>query len=135
MAIVIPNKLWVKPFGAPDSAYVELTPYIMFNGLKWSRNDVEASDAGRTQDGYMHRHRVGIKIRLDASCKPLLADDMATVLQAVLPVTLTVRYFDPMYGGYRVANMYSNNITSDFLKMNTDGTQYWQNLQFPLIEL
>ena len=135
MAITIPNKLWVKPKGYGDGSYVELTPYIAFSGLKWSRNDVEAADAGRTQDSIMHRNRVGIKCRLDATCTPLYADQMKVVLQAILPEKLTVKYFDPTIGNYRVADMYSNNITANFLKMNTDGTQYWEALQFPLIEL
>ena len=135
MAITIPNKLWVKPKGAGDGSYVELTPYIAFGGLKWSRNDVESADSGRTQDSIMHRGRVGIKCRLDATCTPLYADQMKIVLRAILPQDLTVRFFDPQEGGYRVADMYSNNITASFVKMNIDGTQYWEALQFPLIEL
>lgn len=133
--ITIPNKLWVKPLHADDSNYVELTRYIKLGGVKWSRNDVEASTAGRTQDGYMHRARVAIKIRLDISCTPLYAEDMKVVLQAIKPVRLTVKYFDPQEGEYVEKDMYSNNLGAQFLKMNTDGTSYWEGLDFPLIEL
>ena len=137
--ITIPNKLWVAPWGT--DSFVELTPYIAFEGLQWSLNGVEASDSGRTQDSIMHITRVGAKVRLDVTCTPLNADNMKTVLQAVIDrnnirskVWLRVRYFDPWYGAYHEAKMYTNNISSKFLKMNKDGTSYWQSLQFPLIE-
>lgn len=135
MAITIPNKLWVKTYGLSDDYYVELTSCIKFNGIKWSRNDIDASTAGRdTQDGLMHRARVAIKARLDVECIPLDATLMAYVLQAIEPQWLTVKFFDPNRGAYREATMYSNNVSATFLKYNTDGTSYWEGLTFPLIE-
>lgn len=138
MAITIPNKLWIAPWGKtwPDAAFKELTPYIAFEGLQWSVQGVEAHNSGRTQDSNMHINRVGIKVRLDVNCTPLSADNMKTVLQTIKlsQVWLAVRYYDPQEGAYRVAKMYTNNISSKFLKMNKDGTSYWQGLQFPLIE-
>ena len=133
MAITIPNKLWVKPHGS--GTYKELTQYIAFSGIKWSRNDIDASDAGRdTYDGLLHRSRVAVKARLDVNCIPLKADAMADVLQAIYPEWLDVKFFDPQQGGYREAVMYSNNVNAQFLMMNKDGTSYWQGLSFPLIE-
>lgn len=135
MAITIPNKIWVKTYGASDNDYVELTSYIALGGVKWSRNDIDASTAGRdTQDGLMHRARVAIKARLDINCVPLKAEQMAYVLQAIRPQWLSVKFFDPQEGNYRVATMYSNNVNATFLKYNTDGTSYWEGLTFPLIE-
>ena len=133
MAITIPNKLWVKPWGS-NANYTELTPYLALGGLSWSRNDVDASSAGRTQDSKMHRARLGVKARLDANCTPLYAEDMSLVLTAILPEWLSVKFFDPQIGNYREAKMYSNNVKATFLKMNADGTSYWESLTFPLIE-
>ena len=139
MAINIPVSVKVRDWAynaRPDSGtykYTDLTPYIALGGLKWSRNDVEASDAGRTQDGIMHRARVGIKIRLDCHCRPLLLEEAKTVLAAINPVWLQVQYLDPQDGAVRTAKMYSNNIPATFLFMR-NGTNYWEGIDFPLIE-
>ena len=119
--------------------YTDLTDYIALGGLKWSRQDVEHSSAGRdTQDGLMHRARVGIKIRLDCKCRPLLLHEANTVLQAIKPVWLDVVYLDPQEGAIRggvnsPVQMYSNNIPATFLFMRNN-TNYWEGIEFPLIE-
>ena len=138
----------VRTWGS-SGAFTDLTPYIALGGLKWSRNDVEASEAGRTQDGIMHRSRVGLKVRLDCKCRPILISEAKTVLTAINPVWLEVKYLDPRYStadytgqttvpyidssGYRHAKMYSNNIPATFLFMR-DNTSYWEGIEFPLIE-
>lgn len=76
-----PYSIKVRAWGS-SATYTDLTPYLAYGGLKWSRNDIDASDAGRdTQDGLMHRARVAIKVRLDCTCKPLEQTDVTTVLQ------------------------------------------------------
>lgn len=119
--------------GEDQTPYKDLTPYIALGGLKWSRNDVEASSAGRTQDGIMHRARVGLKVRLDCKCRPLLLHEAQYVLDAIRPVWLQVKYLDPQDGAIRTAKMYSNNIPATFLFMR-GGTNYWEGIDFPLIE-
>ena len=151
MPITIPVAVQVRTWGS-TGAFTDLTPYIKLGGLKWSRNDVEHSSAGRgTQDGLMHRARVGIKVRLDCSSKPLLTDEARTLLRAIEPEWLEVKYLDPRYStadyvsgqttvpyvdssGYRHAKMYSNNIPATFLFMNINGTSYWEGVDFPFIE-
>ena len=117
-----------------QAPYTNLTPYIALGGLKRSRNDVEASDAGRTQDGKMHRHRVSIKIRLDCTCRPMTTDETHILLPAIEPVWLQVRYLDPSTGALRTMKAYSNNIPASFLFMRPDGESYWEGIEFPLIE-
>lgn len=125
--------LRVRPWGS-SSAYTDLTPYIAFQGLKWSRNDVEASTSGRgTQDGLMHRARVSIKIRLDVSCVPMTAESAQTVLQAIKPMWLQVQYYDPQEGSVQTKKMYSNNIPASFCILKGT-TMYWMGIEFPLIE-
>ena len=124
--------LQVREYGS-SGAYTDLTPYLAFGGLKWSRNDVDASDAGRDQSGLMHRARVGLKIRLDGTCRPLLQEEATIVLQAIKPEWLQVRYFDLQEGAIVTKKMYSNNIPATFLlQRGTD--QYWEGIAFPLIE-
>lgn len=112
----------------------DVTGYIAYQGLKWSRNDVDSPDAGRTLDGVMHRGRVGTKIRLDITCKPLTSAEASIVLNAILPEYVTVVYNDPMYG-LVTKSMYSNNNPATYCIMKPDGTEYWQGIEFPLIEV
>lgn len=114
--------------------YVDITEYIAFGGLKWSRNDVDSPDTGRTLDGIMHRGRVSTKIRLDITCHPLKANELAIVLNLILPEYIYVRYDDPMYGNV-VKYMYSNNNPASYCILKPDGTEYWSDITFPLIEV
>lgn len=117
-----------------QAPYTDLTPYLALEGIKWSRNDIDASDAGRDQTGLMHRARVAIKIRLDCTCRPLTKTEATAVLTALLPEWLEVVYSDPQTGTDRTeVKMYSNNIPSEY-KMEIGGTQYWVGITFPLIE-
>ena len=125
--------LRVRQWGSAG-AYTDLSPYIAYGGLKWGRNDIDASDAGRdTQDGLMHRARVAIKIRLDVTCRPLKEDELTTVLQAILPQWLQVQYFDPQDGTTVTKKMYSNNIPASFL-IRHGSTNWWTGVTYPLIE-
>jgi len=114
---------------------VDMTPYIAAqNGIKWSRNDLESPSAGRTLDGLMHRGRVGIKIRMDITCRPLTASELHVVQNALYPEYLSVTYSDPLAGGIVTKTMYTNNIPAGFLMRKTDGTEWWSGVTFPLIE-
>lgn len=111
----------------------DMTPYIAYGGLKWSRNDVDSPNTGRDMGGLMHRGRVGTKIRLDVTCRLLKSDEVSIVLNTILPQYVTVTYDDPMYG--RVTKtMYSNNNPAVFQMRKSNGDEYWSGITFPLIE-
>lgn len=112
---------------------VDIVPFIAEKGIKWTRSDIEAPNTGRTLDGTMQRGRVASKIRLDITCKPLSASDLATVMNAIYPVFVTVRYSDPLYGT-RIVTMYSNNTPASYLMQRPNGEEYWSGITFPLIE-
>jgi hypothetical protein len=107
-----------------------MLPYIAQKGIKWTRNDLDGSNAGRTMDGTMHRERVTTKIRMDITCMPLRSEDAAVVLNAIYPEYVEVEYTDPMYG-HVIKTMYSNNIPATYLDTKTD---YWEGIAFALIE-
>ena len=112
----------------------DLTPYIAFKGVKWTRNDVDSPDTGRTLDAVMHRGRVASKIRLDISCKPLTDSEASTVLNAIYPEYVTVQYTDPQAGGLVTRTMYSNNNPASYL-LNREGEEdLWDGITFPLVE-
>ena len=116
------------------SSYVDITKYIAWGGLKWTLSDVEASDAGRTADAVMHRNRVAQKVRLDVTCRDLTTAEASTILQLIDPEYLTVRYTDPRQGGLVEKTMYSNNRPAVYARIDSDGTEWWSGINFPLIE-
>ena len=112
---------------------IDITPYIAYGGLKWSRNDIDAPNTGRAMNGLMYRGRVATKIRLDVTCKLLKGDELRTVLNLILPEYVTVTYDDPMLGT-GTKTMYSNNNPAVYQIKKPDGTEYWSGVTVPLIE-
>lgn len=112
----------------------DITPYIAHQGVKWSRNDVDGPNAGRTLSGLMVRDRVATKIRLDITCRPLKTDEIHILLNLLLPEFVQVTYNDPMYGTV-TKTMYANNNPAQFLFARTGyETEYWTGITFPLVE-
>lgn len=112
---------------------VDMTPFVAYGGFKWQRYDVDDPNTGRSLDGLMYRGRVATKIRLDITCKPLIAEDLHTVLNLILPEYVTVVYDDPMYGR-TTKTMYSNNNPASYLIKKPSGLEYWSGITFPLVE-
>lgn len=112
---------------------VDFMPFIAKRGVKWQRNDIDASNSGRTMDGQMQRGRVATKIRLDITCRPLTATEAMTVLKTILPEFVTVDYYDPMSGFRYNVTMYSNNNPASFL-IEKEDDDWWDGITFPLIE-
>ena len=110
-----------------------ILPYIAYKGIKWSRNDIDGPDAGRTMDGEMQRMRVATKIRLDITCKPLTTAEASVVLNAILPEYVTVVYDDPMAGTTVTKTMYANNNPANFL-LHRQSDDLWEGITFPLVE-
>lgn len=117
-----------------QTGYEDITDYIAFGGLKWSRNDVDGPNAGRALNGTMIRDRVATKIRLDVTCRPLKLTELNKLLNLIYPVTITVRYNDPQ-SGLLTKTMYSNNNPASYCMLKPDGTEWWNGVTFPLIEV
>lgn len=112
----------------------DITPYIAFQGVKWTREDVDGEGAGRTLDGNLRRDRVATKIRLDITCRPLTTTEASIVLSAIMPEWVSVEYTDPQIGGIVTKTMYANNNPASYCILRNDGTEYWNGITFPLIE-
>lgn len=112
---------------------VDFMPFIAKQGVKWQRNDIDAPNSGRTMDGMMQRGRVATKIRLDITCRPLMAEEAMLVLNTILPEYVTVDYYDPMSGERYGVTMYSNNNPASFL-IEKPEDDWWSGITFPLIE-
>jgi len=114
--------------------WVDITPYIALEGLKYSRNDVDGATAGRTQDGTMVRDRVASKVRWDVTCRALYGDELAIVLHLIKPEFFTLRYTDPETNSTATGSFYSNNVPAQFKLKRANGDELWVGLTFPVVE-
>ena len=112
---------------------VDITQYILSDGLEWQRNDLDGPNAGRTLAGTMIRDRVAIKATWNVKCRPLTGTQLATILQLVRPEFVSVTYTDPETNTDVTKSMYSNNVPAT-LRQFVGGENYWTGLSFPLIE-
>jgi len=113
---------------------LDITPYIAYQGLKYTRNDVDGSNAGRTLSGLLIRDRVAIKDKWTVTCRPLTTAEMVVIMSAIEPEFITCTYTSPRTGTQVTKTMYSNNVPAQYLMLKEDGTEYWAGISFPLVE-
>lgn len=111
----------------------DITKYIAYNGLKWSRNDVDDPDTGRDLSGFMRRGRITTKIRMDITCRLLTVEEARMLLNLIQPEYVTVVYDDFMQGR-RTGVFYANNNSTAYQIRKPDGTEYLSDFTFPLVE-
>ena len=112
---------------------IDITRLIKQKGLKYSRNDIDSANAGRTLAGTMNRGRVTSKVKIEITCVPLKQEQSQALLNLIFPEYVTVHYFDPRMGERRV-QFYSNNVPITFNSQATDGAYLWDEMSFPLVE-
>lgn len=111
----------------------DIMPLIAYKGIKWTRNDIDAAKAGRTLSGLMYRGRVTMKVKLNITCRSLSSTEVNMLFNLIYPEYVTVEYVDPLYGE-RMAQFYSNNVPGTFCLLKPDGTGWWDDISFPLVE-
>ena len=114
-------------------SWFDITPFIAWQGLTFSRNDVDSPNAGRDMSGYMHRGRVAIKEKMTVKTIPLKRDQCNRIYELLYPETIYVRVNPhPENDGEKTMYMYSNNVSTQFVS-NIGGVEM-KTLSFPLIE-
>lgn len=117
------------------STWVNITPYIAYQGITFSRNDVEAPDAGRTLDGIMRRGRISYKERMDITTVPLKNSAVKTLQTLLEPETISVKVNPyPMTNASKTMTMYSNDVKTTYTIHRSDGTDLF-TMSFPLVEV
>ena len=74
---------------------------------EWTINDVSSADAGRTEDGKMHKLRIGRKRKLILEWQNVKTADVNAVLVAFTPEYVDVNCLDPLTNGYATRTFYS----------------------------
>lgn len=90
-----------SPIEKVDNAYIP-TPCE----YQWSVQDISQSDAGRTEDGKMHKKKIGEKVKLQLKWNYIKTADVSAILQAFRPEYFTVKYLDAMEGLYLTKTFY-----------------------------
>lgn len=124
----------VEIYDYSSGSWVNITPWIKYQGLTFSRNDVDAPDAGRDMSGYMHRGRVASKEKMNISTVQLTRAQSARLQSLLFPETILVRVNPyPRTNSSQIFYMYSNNVNTQYVIHRENGEDL-QELSFPLIE-
>lgn len=116
------------------SSWVNITPWIAWQGLTFSRNDIDDPNTGRDMTGTMHRGRVAVKEKMNVQTIPLSQGNISTLYQLVLPQSFQVRVNPyPETNASKTMTMYSNNFSTSFVIHKPNGDL--QTAKFPLIEI
>ena len=117
-----------------SGSWVDITPYIAWQGLTFSRNDIDGPDAGRTMNGTMQRFRVNTKEKMQINTIPLTKAQSARIQSLIFPESFTVRVTPyPRTNAAKTMTMYSNNVSTSYLIHKRNGEDLC-TLSFPLIE-
>ena len=113
----------------------DITPFIHFEGLKYTTFDLDSEETTRTLDGNLRRSRVATKVRWDVPCKRLRTKEVEEILRLLKPEWVQLRASDPLFG-LRVGTFYSNNnsISMKITSKTSEEDELWEGLTFPLIE-
>jgi hypothetical protein len=115
--------------------WIDITPYIAWKGLTFSRNDVDAPDAGRDMSGLMHRGRVSVKEKMNIQTVTMTKAQSAALQTLLYPESIQVRVNPyPRTNASYTMTMYTNNVKTTHVVTTQSGDEL-QSLSFPLIEL
>ena len=124
----------VEIYDNSTSTWFDITPWIGFQGLTFSRNDVDSSNAGRDMSGYMHRGRVAVKEKMNVQTIQLTRAQSSKLQSLLYPATISVRVNPyPRTNASHVMSMYSNNVKITYTIHCVNGDDL-ESLTFPLIE-
>ena len=71
-----------------------------------SYQDVSDADAGRTEDGLMHKNMIATKVKIQLGWNYLKDAEIAAILQAFSPEYFQVKYKDPMTASFQTKTFY-----------------------------
>ena len=125
----------VEIYDYTNSSWFDITPWIAWQGLTFSINEIDGPSAGRNMAGLMVRDRVGIKEKMNISTIQLTRAQMAKLQSLLSPVSFSVRVTPyPVTNAAAVFEMYTNNIQSTYVIHRSNGEDL-QSVKFPLIEM
>lgn len=109
------------------------------SSYQYDLQDVSESDAGRTEDGKMHKKRIGQVCKISMAWNSVTTDTVSTLLKLFQPEYLYVNYLDAYTGTYRTDYFYVGDRAAP-MYTNTGTTSstvkgLWSNVAFNLIRV
>lgn len=91
--------------------------------------DISASDAGRTEAGFMEKMRIGTEIKIAVSWEEVRYDDCQAILKAFEPEYINVTFLNAR-GGFSTREFY---VGDRSISLKNPKVKKWSNLSFNLI--
>jgi hypothetical protein len=111
----------------------DFSSFISSGGIKWTRNDIDASKSGRDKSGTMRRKRIATKRKLSFTCRPLKHAEMKALNAALDAETVSITYLDPITD-ITTKTFYGSSVEGATL-ISQSGETVWTGASFNLIEV
>lgn len=96
----------------------------------WKLSDVSSADAGRTEDGKMHKMRLAQKVHLELEWQNIVDSAARTILTAFNPEYINVTYYDYKADSFLTKRFY----VGDRQVTSYNRTLGYSTLSFNIIE-
>lgn len=103
------------------------------SSLSWGKQDISASDAGRTDDTIMHKNKVGEKRTLDLSWSGPTPEEASAILKAFAPEYVSVLYWDVENCRMETRTFYTGDKKAP-VKIWTVNNKRYESVSFNIIE-
>lgn len=101
------------------------------SAYEWTQEDLSNSDAGRTEDGLMHKNFIRTADKISLSWAYLTTAEVKTILNLFSPEYIEVEHLNPKTGGYVTKTFYVGNRSVPLYNAELDR---WTNVSFGIIE-
>lgn len=99
--------------------------------FEYKLSDVSAADAGRTEDGKMHKMRIAQKVHIELEWQYVTTAQASTILTAFNPEYISVKYLDPKANGEVTKTFYVGDRSAPAYNTRLG---LWENISFNIIE-
>lgn len=125
----------IEIYDNSNNSWFNITPWIAWQGLSFSRNDVDGPNSGRDMSGTFRRDRVAVKEKINIQTIQLTSAQIAKLQTLLYPAVINVRVTPyTTTNSAAVFAMYSNNVKSSYVIHRANGEDL-QSVSFPLIEI
>lgn len=101
------------------------------SAYQYSLSDLSDSAAGRTEDTYMHKNKIGQKVKLSLEWKNITIAECSAILKAFNPEYIKVEYLDAMSGEYETKTFYVGDRSAPMYNCEKG---LWSNVSFNITE-
>lgn len=98
---------------------------------KWEQIDVSASDAGRTEDGLMHKKKIRTVDGITLEWAYPTTTELKAILAAFSTEYISITYLSPTAGDFVTKTFYVGDRSSP---MYNSTLNRWENVSFKIVE-